>query len=295
MRSKTKAFKINSDKANSDKINPYNRNPRRNKAKLIFLFISTLIYFSSFAKNVFAESNQHKFLVVIDAGHGGEDSGASLLSIKEKDIALKVALALQSLLKKDHDFKTIMTRNRDTFIPLDRRREIAEKESADIFISIHANSSPTESARGTEFYFENQAATDEESQYLANRENSETISLSKDVAGTKTENPDVNHILNDLTRNEHIQASKDLAQAMLDAFKKDLKVKTRAIRQAPFRVLGTGMPATLIELGFISNHEEAEWLNHPKTQITAAHAILDGLKDFKNKLDRTNRKDSQEF
>jgi N-acetylmuramoyl-L-alanine amidase len=267
-----------------------------------FIFaLLTLAFTFTFETNIATAAqtsniNKNRISVMIDPGHGGEDSGAQLHKIKEKEIALSVALKLKKLLENNPRFSALMTRDHDVFVPLDDRRSIAESKNADVLISIHANSSPESSARGTEFYFENQAASDEESLFLANRENSEKSSLtSRDVSGVSSGSADVNHILNDLTRNEHIQASQQLSQAMLDAFKKNLSVKTRAIRQAPFRVLGTGMPATLIELGFISNAKEAEWLNQAKTQDLAAQAIYDGLLDFKSKLDRTRGQIAQEF
>ena len=224
-----------------------------------------------------------KIRVLIDPGHGGEDDGAVKNGIKEKEITLKVALELKKLLAKDSRFTPLLTRDSDQFVTLGDRPLMAAKNKADIFISIHANSSNITSARGTEIYFENQVPTDEESLFLANRENN-----TKDdtPSGPQGKNSDLANILTDLAHNDHMVMSEKLSQLLLESFQKEFDIKTRAIRQAPFKVLGVNIPATLIELGFITNDAEAKWLVQKDSQRRMARAIYKGLKAFKEKLDK---------
>lgn len=226
----------------------------------------------------------HPVRVMIDAGHGGEDEGASQNGVKEKDVTLKVALELNRLLKKDARFEPSLTRDRDETLSLGDRTDKAVRMKADVFVSIHANSSPVASAKGTEIYFENQIPTDEESQLLANRENN----LAASPKDTKEKNSDLANILTDLAHNEHMVLSEQLSQELLTSFQREFNIKTRAIRQAPFRVLAPNIPATLIELGFISNTAEAKWLAQPDQQKKMAKAIYKGLKAFKEKLDKVH-------
>jgi len=223
---------------------------------------------------------------MIDPGHGGDDHGAQLDTIQEKNIALSVGLELYQLLLKDKRFVPLLTRDKDEFIVLANRPEKAIKEKADVFVSIHANSSPISTARGTEFYFENQVATDEETQLLANRENNV-----KALKGTLTpdQKTDLENIMTDLNHHEHMIMSQQLSQLLLESFQGHLKIKTRAIRQAPFHVLSVPMPSTLIELGFVSNPEEARWLATSEIQKKMARAIYAGLKRFKEKLDKVHK------
>jgi N-acetylmuramoyl-L-alanine amidase len=223
--------------------------------------------------------------VMIDPGHGGDDDGAAYGSIKEKIITLSVGKKLLRILNHDRNFIPFITRTNDEFIPLPARNTKAENVHADVFVSIHANSSPIQSAKGTEFYFENQVATDEETELLANRENTVKNQKGQDSTDQKT---DLQNILTDLNHTEHMMMSQQLSQNLLEAFQKNLQIKTRAIRQAPFHVLSVTMPATLIELGFISNEKEANWLAEDATQEKMAHAIYRGLKTFKEKLDKVH-------
>jgi len=235
---------------------------------------------------IFSISGFSKTIVMIDPGHGGEDEGAAQNGVKEKDLTLKVSLELKKLLQKDPKFEVLLTRDRDQFVALADRPVKAAKAKADVFVSIHANSSTVSSAKGTEIYFENQIPTDEDSLLIANRENN-----MKDEGQTKTasnKNSDLTNILTDLAHNEHMVLSEQLSQHLLESFQKEFNIKTRAIRQAPFRVLSVNIPATLIELGFITNPTEAKWLAEAASQKKMAKAIYNGLKAFKEKLDKVH-------
>jgi len=248
--------------------------------KIKFLFVFALAFLS------FRAFGRQPIRVMIDPGHGGEDHGAQYQGIEEKDVALAVSQELFKLLGADKNFVPLLTRNKDEFIPLTARPEKAISAKADIFVSIHANSSPAMEARGTEFYFENQVASNEESELLANRENSSKI---KSPTGPD-ENSDLENIISDLHHHEHMVMSEKLCQVLLETFRKEIKIKTRAIRQAPFHVLSAPMPSTLIELGFISNPNEAHWLAQSDVQHKLALAIYSGLRRFKEKLDKIHKK-----
>lgn len=222
--------------------------------------------------------------MLVDPGHGGEDQGASHHDILEKDITLSVGLLLFDLLKQDPQFDPHLTRNKDSFVDLDDRIAKAEKIKADAMISIHANSSHAASARGTEIYFESQIPTDEESLLVANRENN--IKKSNKDANDQALATDVKSILQDLKRSNHMLTSKLLSQAVLESMQAEFKTKSKAIRQGPFRVLTVSMPSTLVEMGFISNLKEAQWLKSSETQKKMALALHKGLVDFRKKLDK---------
>ncbi len=245
--------------------------------------------------------------VLIDPGHGGSDNGAAHNNLMEKDITLAVSQKLNDLLLADHRFIPSMSRHTDEFIGLDERKILAEKSHVDVFLSIHVNSSPIATAGGTEIYFENQNPSDEESLFLANRENSSKSSLPKTSSTETAENKgsvgavdkaadkatsnldapsDLPNILNDMNRSTHMTMSSVLAQKILERFQSRLETKTRAIRQAPFRVLSVSMAASLVELGFITNRLEAAKLKDPKRQKKMADAIYQGLIAYKEKLDK---------
>jgi N-acetylmuramoyl-L-alanine amidase len=223
---------------------------------------------------------------MIDPGHGGEDTGTFHSGIKEKDLVLKVAKLLQERVARDARFEVSLTRTVDQFIPLDDRSKLAEDKKVDLFLSIHANSSPDERARGTEVYFENQTPSDEESMLTAARENG--LLKKKEPAEAAPKN-DVDHILSDLGRSRHMEWSELYCQTLIDTLRKSLGTKGQSIRQAPFRVLGVPMPASLIELGFLTNPKDAAWLSDPKTHVKIADALYASLVAYKEKLDKLKR------
>lgn len=223
-----------------------------------------------------------KLRIMVDPGHGGDDFGARHNGVVEKDIALAIAKELHRLLKNDGRFISEITRSTDQYLSLDARSSKAEQAKSDVFVSIHANSSEVASARGTEIYFESQVPTDEESMRTASLENNAKSNTGAQEKG----NSDVSNILSDLGHSTHMTYSSVLAQHILESMRKNLSIKTRAIRQAPFHVLSVSMPATLVETGFISNPKDAQWLKEPATQTKMAKAIYEGLIRYKEKLDK---------
>jgi N-acetylmuramoyl-L-alanine amidase len=253
-------------------------------------FLAASIFITTFTSSTAAAGaggssavNSPPVRVMIDPGHGGEDDGAVVKGVREKDVTLKVGLELKKLLSRDSKFHAMITRDHDRYVPLNERSQMAVDDKADVFVSIHCNSSTEPKAHGTEFYFENQVPTDEESMQLAAKENNVKPENS---GGATASESDVNNILSDLVHNEHLFMSQQLAQNLLESFQKEFNVRTRAIRQAPFRVLLVTMPATLVELGFITNPAEEKWLTDPDVQKQMARSLYQGLKHFKEKLDK---------
>ncbi|MFV0539405.1 MAG: N-acetylmuramoyl-L-alanine amidase [Dysgonomonas sp.] len=236
-----------------------------------------------------------KFVVVIDAGHGGKDGGAVRGIYKEKEINLGVALALGQLIERNYkDVKVVYTRKTDVFIALDTRTEIANKAKANLFISIHTNSTSakTTSAAGADTYILGLARS-EENLEVAKRENS--VILLEDDYTTKYEGFDPrspeSYIIFEFMTNTFMEQSLQLANFIQNDFKSVAKRPDRGVRQAGFLVLRkTSMPSILIELGFINNESEASFLSTRNGQQTMASAIYSGFKKYKREFDKKQGK-----
>jgi N-acetylmuramoyl-L-alanine amidase len=230
------------------------------------------------------------FTVVIDAGHGGKDPGAKGRTINEKQINLNVALKLGSLISQNHpDTKVIYTRKTDVFVELDERANIANRNKADLFISVHTNSVPksSSSASGTETYTLGLARTDENLD-VAMRENSAI--LLEDNYLQKYEGFDPNssesYIIFEFMQNKHVEQSVSLASYIQKAFASANRTD-RGVRQAGFLVLRkTSMPSVLIELGYISNAREEEFMRSDAGQTKLAKAIYNAFSKYKWAYDR---------
>ncbi len=223
--------------------------------------------------------------VVIDPGHGGKDPGALGHSTsREKDIVLKVGLKLGQYLNDNFpDIKVVYTRQTDEFIELHERAAIANKEQADLFISIHCNASPSPSAYGTEIYVLGLHRT-EENLAVAKRENS-VIMMEDDYTdhyeGFDPNSPE-GYILISMVQNAHLKQSIDFASMVDDQFGSRVHRKSRGVHQAGFMVLyKTAMPSILVELGFISNKNEEAFLSSEDGTSYMASAIFRAFKDYK--------------
>ncbi len=223
--------------------------------------------------------------VMIDPGHGGNDSGAVYGPAKESEIALKVAQHLKKLMDSSPDFQTALTRTSDHNLSLQERVSLAEKENADLFLSIHANASSDQRARGVEFYFQNHLPPDEDSLFLAaaeNQQQKETPENESDIS----KKGNVSAILEDLKRQFKMRSSFRLSEKLLLSWgTKD----SNSIRQAPFYVISkTSVPSVLVELGFISNPRESQKLIQPDYQKEIAQKIFSGIQDYKEMVDKAS-------
>ncbi|HEV7785807.1 MAG TPA: N-acetylmuramoyl-L-alanine amidase [Thermoanaerobaculia bacterium] len=209
--------------------------------------------------------------IVIDPGHGGVEVGAIGPSgIQEKELTLQLARELEAKLAQRLGVRVVLTRTEDALVPLDMRPAIANQNKADLFISIHLNSSLGSGAYGTETYFLSPQATDNRASTSAAAENREAGggAATSDAAGSTASsgNPaddtqDLQLILWDLAQTHHLGESQRFANMIQGELNEMLKLKDRGVKQAPFRVLmGATMPAVLVELGFISNPDEEKKL-----------------------------------
>jgi N-acetylmuramoyl-L-alanine amidase len=211
--------------------------------------------------------------VVVDAGHGGPETGAiGPGGLQEKEVTLQIARRLATAIPRVLSARVVLTRNSDNAISLDDRTAVANHEKADLFLSIHANSSRVTGARGSETYYLSLEASDKLAQEVASNENQPAAGPSTTPGPSR--GPALDFILWDLAQSAHLKESSELA----DAIQKELNVvsgtENRGIKQAPFRVLvGATMPAVLVESAFISNAEEEKKLASPVFQQTVADAI----------------------
>lgn len=215
--------------------------------------------------------------IVIDPGHGGEDRGAPgyFKGVYEKDIVLSIGKQLAKKIKKRLGCEVIMTRSKDVFITLEERTRIANRNKADLFISIHTNASMSRRAYGTETYFLN-LAKDKASVSVAARENATS---EKNISDLQT-------ILNSLMKNTKITESSKLAKNIQTTMIKKLSrhyknTKNKGVKQAPFYVLlGARMPAVLVETAFISNKRECKRLQNSTYQSRLCDSIVDGIERY---------------
>jgi N-acetylmuramoyl-L-alanine amidase len=231
-----------------------------------------------------------RFRVLVDVGHGGHDDGApGPNGILEKHICLKIASEVRSRLERvsrlsDFPIDVKLSRENDAFLSLKDRVKDANTWGADLFVSIHANSSPVPRARGFEVYFLANEATDAEATRLARLENGD--------AGVRSLSHGVRSILSDLTTNAHILESSRFAETVYSALAERLRPNGRGVRQAPFAVLsGTQMPALLIEVGYLTNQEEASALARSSYQNRIAGSIAEGVLDFALRTRKLSRAD----
>jgi N-acetylmuramoyl-L-alanine amidase len=215
--------------------------------------------------------------IVIDAGHGGHDTGTvGPTGLMEKDLCLDVALRLGQMIQdRLPGTEVTYTRSDDTFVPLEQRTNIANEAKADLFISIHANSSPDSSARGVETYYLNFSPSPEAMQVAA-REN----------ATAQNGVHDLDDLIQRIERNEKIEESRELATDIQDSLSKDLQrtnhsIKNRGVRKAPFVVLiGANMPSVLAEISFISNPSDESALEKPDGRERVAEGLFQGIQSY---------------
>jgi N-acetylmuramoyl-L-alanine amidase len=222
-------------------------------------------------------------IVAIDAGHGGDDTGAhGPRHVLEKTTNLAVARALAEELGRVRGIRPVLTRDGDYFIPLRERYRIAEKMKADLFISIHANSSPRRgSGSGTEVYFLSlRGATDQATKDLADMENAADL-----VGGVPRQSEDdLVSILYDVKRASALQQSQLLAETLLDHVTRDRRLEERGVKQAGFVVLkSVEFPSVLVETAFINNAVEARLLASPEFQQQIARDLTSGVRAYLEK------------
>jgi N-acetylmuramoyl-L-alanine amidase len=222
--------------------------------------------------------------IVIDAGHGGKDPGALGSYSKEKDVVLKIALQTGKLIKQAYpDIEIIYTRDKDIFVPLKDRAEIANAAKADLFVSIHCNSHKSKQPQGSETYVMGLHKS-EANLEVAKKENA-AILLEEDYEQTYegfNPNSDEGHIIFNFFQNSFLSNNLDLASKIQNEFSEKTSLKDRGVKQAGFWVLyKTTMPGVLVETGFLSNPKDEKFLNSKEGQAKLSEAIAKAVGEYK--------------
>ena len=217
--------------------------------------------------------------IVIDAGHGGHDPGVLGKGLTEAALVLDVALRLEKLLLKEPGLEVVLTRRTDVYIPLEERTELANRESADMFLSIHANASRNATAKGIETYFLSFASSPE-AEAVAARENSAS-------AREMHQLPD---IIKAIALNNKLDESRDLAHIVQESLvtslrKSNREIRSRGVKKAPFVVLiGAAMPSVLAEISFVSNTQELSLLKTAAYKQKIAVSLFNAVMRYRKSL-----------
>ncbi|MFP4555974.1 MAG: N-acetylmuramoyl-L-alanine amidase [Bacteroidales bacterium] len=226
--------------------------------------------------------------VVLDAGHGGRDSGAKGLKADEKDITLAVALKVGEYINDYFsDVEVIYTRTEDVFVPLDERSRIANESGADIFISIHCNANPSKSPYGTETFVMGLHRS-KDNLDVAMRENA-VITYEEDYKSTYEgydPNSAESFIVFNLMQHSFLEQSLNMASLIQNQFRERARRRDRGVKQAGFIVLWrASMPSVLVELGFLSNAKEEQYLISSDGQTYLASSIFRAFRDYKERVE----------
>ena len=235
-----------------------------------------------------AEASAPLRTIVLDAGHGGHDPGAQgPTGLQEKDLVLDVTRRVAKLVQERLDLKVKLSRDSDYFVPLRDRTSFANKERADLFVSIHANAHREAANAGVETYFLSSEATDSAARHVAALENS-VVQLESPASRGKMDI--VKSILWDLAQSQFQLESSRLAETVQDSMTQALRIPSRGVKQAGFYVLGgAAMPAILIEIGFVTNPKEERKLKDSRYRDDIARAIFDGIAEYKRTAERPTR------
>jgi len=234
------------------------------------------------------KDNYHLKTVVIDPGHGGRDIGAPGRIKHEKDLVLEMALKTGRYIKEEHpDVEVLYTRTTDTLIGLDERAAIANKNKADLFISIHCNANENRNARGTETYVMGLHKSQSNLE-VAKKENSAILyeeDYSRKYEGFEPQSAE-SYIIFSLIQNAYLEQSMKFASAVQKHFDRETGMKNRGVKQAGFIVLyKTSTPRVLVETGFLSNPEQEKYLNTQKGQEKIARSIAQAFTDYKQQIE----------
>ncbi|MBI4560502.1 MAG: N-acetylmuramoyl-L-alanine amidase [Candidatus Rokubacteria bacterium] len=223
--------------------------------------------------------------IVLDAGHGGQDPGATGPSgLQEKSVVLDVTKRLARMLEEGLGIKVALTRTGDYFVPLPERTAFANAQRADLFVSIHANAHRASVSEGVETYFLSSEASDNDARQVAALENG-VLQLESPTSRGKLDI--LKTILWDLAQSEFQEESSHLAETVLDSVTESLRIPNRGVKQAGFYVLGgAAMPAVLVEVGFLTNRKEEQKLRDPRYRERVARAIYAGLAEYKRRYDQ---------
>lgn len=238
---------------------------------------STAAALSAAAAAVPAAPKDGRRIVVIDAGHGGKDPGATgWRGLREKDITIKAAKELAAIFRGDPHFKVILTRDDDTFIPLSDRSKTANDAGADLFISLHCNANDSRREEGYEVYFLSEKASDPEAEQLAQQENSVVA-----LEGNPQPDMEADLLLGELAKTEYVNESSELAGLVNRELARRVDIEERGVKQAGFYVLrGTHAPAILFEMAFVTNPKDALRLQSKRFRRSLELGVYEGVMDY---------------
>lgn len=220
--------------------------------------------------------------IVIDPGHGGHDPGTLAKGLTEANLTLDVALRLEKLLQKELGIEVVLTRRTDVYVPLEERTAMANRQSADLFLSIHANSSRNPGAKGIETYFLSFASSPE-AEAVAARENS----------ASEREMHQLPDLIKAITLNNKLDESRDLANMVQESLvttlrKSNREVRSRGVKKAPFVVLiGAAMPSVLAEISFVTNKQELQLVKTSAYKDKIAQALYAAVLKYRKSLKGT--------
>ncbi len=227
-------------------------------------------------------------VIVVDAGHGGIDSGASGSKIAEKDLVLAVALRIERTLRETRGYDVIMTRTKDVFVSLDERVDVARRHAADLFVSVHADSLARREAartvRGATVYTLADQASDELTRQVADKENA--VDLLAGLPMSRVADDQVRDILIDLMRRETLSFASQFRESLLSELRGGVLLSRDPRRSGPFKVLKQpSSPAVLVELGYISNAEDERIMMKPEWQARVASSVVRAVREhFRQRL-----------
>lgn len=263
------------------------------KVKRVALIFGISLALISVFRAAFGQEQNDKFVVVLDAGHGGKDPGAVGKHTYEKDIVISIVLKTGEYIKKYcQNVEVIYTRKKDHFVELYKRAEIANKNHADLFISVHCNANESRRFYGSETYVMGLHKSKENLE-VAKKENA-AILLEDDYRqqydGFDPNEPE-NHIIFSLYQNAHLDQSLDMASKVQNQFRERVSRRDLGVKQAGFLVLyQVTMPGVLIETGFLTNKKEERFLKSESGQVYMASAIYRAFKEYKKAIEEEYRR-----
>ena len=231
-----------------------------------------------------ASGRKRSLVVMIDPGHGGKDPGAvGKGRTREKDVVLSISRKLHKLLKADSRIRPYLTRNRDVFLRLYRRTQIARSREADLFVSVHADAARRRSARGASVYaVSTRGSSSTHARWLADRENAADLKGGVEISGR---DPGVQDVLLSMSRGAVQEYSLHAGEYMVNSLGRVGKMHSKRVERAGFAVLKSpDIPSILVETGFISNVHEEKLLRSSKHQGRIALALRRGIRNYFNKV-----------
>jgi N-acetylmuramoyl-L-alanine amidase len=219
--------------------------------------------------------------IVIDPGHGGDEQGTrSAGGVIEKDLVLDVARRLRSVLDSRLGVRVLLTRDDDRVVPHDERASIANNNKADLFISLHANSSPNKSAKGAEVFYLSLDGLGAEARKMVESPEARPVPV---LGGGSR---DIELILWDMAQARHLNESAVFAMLVEEELRRRVEMSPNPVQQAPFRVLvAANMPAVLVEMGFLSNPEQEGELTSDDFKNRVVQALFDAVVRYRGRIE----------